>query len=140
MSEKQVQTKTRPFSIRLTEAERAFIETNAGATPLPEYVREILLGEYVAVRRARQTPVKDREPLARTLAALGKSNLGDSLSRLARLAETGALYCDPETLAGLRRASDDIRAMRVMLMQALGKEADPDTSDAFNDSAGRVRQ
>jgi len=83
-------------------------------------------------------PLKDREPLARALAVLGKSQIGDSLSRLARLAETGSLYCDPKTLAGLQRACEDVRAMRTLLMEALGKDTAEKPSATFNEAAGRT--
>ncbi|WP_067223100.1 hypothetical protein [Stappia indica] len=129
-----------PVSIRFSESERAALVARAGSRPVSTYIKGILFGGGVPPRREARSIAPDRELLGRVLAALGQSQLGDSLSRLARLAETGVLYCDPETLAGLRRASDDLRAVRVMLMQALGKEPDPNPSDAFNDAAGRVRQ
>lgn len=140
MSSVQVRRNTRPspVSIRLSDAERSALVARAGQRPVSTYIKAILFGGGVPPRREARSVTPDREALGRVLAALGKSNLGDSLARLARQAETGALYCDPETLAGLRRAADDIRVMRVMLMQALGKEADPGPSDVFNDAAGRV--
>lgn len=127
-----------PVSIRLSESERAALTARAGSVPVSTYIKRSLFGGgSVPPRRSARSITPERELLGRVLAALGKSQLGDSLSRLARLAETGALYCDPETLAGLRRASDDIRAMRRMLMQALSKENDPAFTAAFNDAAGR---
>ena len=127
-----------PVSIRLSEPERAELATRAGTVPVSTYIKRVLFGDGgVPPRRETRRITPEREALGCLLAALGKSQLGNSLARLAKLAETGALYCDPETLAGLRRASDDLRAMRAMLMQALGKETDPDPSAAFNHAAGR---
>ena len=142
MSSVQVRRNTRPspVSIRFSDAERAALAARAGHRPVSTYIKAVLFSDGAPLRHKKRTVTPDREALGRVLAALGKSNLGESLSRLTRLAETGALYCDPQTLAGLRRVADDIRAMRVMLMQALGKEADPDPSDAFNYAAGRGNQ
>lgn len=136
MTERQASAKTRPFSIRLTEAERAFIEKRAGTTPLPTYVREILLGRAAETRRVRQTPLADCKPLAHALAVLGKSGLATSLQSLALMAATGVLYVDGETEAFLRRSCEDVREIRDLLLQALGKEPPehPSAEDAFSEA------
>lgn len=95
------------------------------------------MGESAIARRSRQTPLQDRKLLAQILARLGTYGRGPSLTRLAYLAERGAFYCDDETLRQLRLACQDVTTIRNLLMQALGKQMDPDPSDAFNDVAGR---
>lgn len=96
------------------------------------------MGESAIARRSRQTPLQDQKLLAQILARLGTYGRGPSLTRLAYLAERGAFYCDDETLGQLRLACQDVTTIRNLLMQALGKETDPDPSDAFNDAAGRA--
>jgi hypothetical protein len=61
-----------------------------------------------------------RSCLAEVLACLGSARLANNLNQLAKAANTGALYCDAETKAELIRACDDVRAMRLLLMEALG--------------------
>jgi hypothetical protein len=125
----------------LSDVERAALMARAGNLPVSTYIKRSLFGgSGVPPRRTARVVTVDRELLGRCLAALGKSQIGDSLTRLARLAEAGSLYCDPRTLARLRRACDDVRAMRTLLMQALGKETEVLSSAAFNEAAGRMDQ
>lgn len=134
-------TRIAPISIRFSESERAALLSRAGTVPVSTYIKRVLFGDGgVPPRREARRITPDREALGRLLAALGNSQLGHSLSRLAKLAETGALYCDPETLAGLRRACDDVRAMRALLMQALGKDTKVSLSATFNRAAGGTQQ
>ncbi len=127
-----------PVSIRFSESERAALSARAGNLPISTYVKRVLFGvDMTPPRHAARRVAPERELLGRALAVLGKSQIGDSLSRLARLAEMGSLYCDPETLAGLQRACEDVRAMRTMLVQALGKDATKSPPAAFNEAAGR---
>ena len=116
------QKRPAPFSIRLNEAERALLTARAGDLPVATYIKRTVLGGAPRLQRIPKAASHDRDALARCLAALGRSRLADSLAGLARLAETGALFCDEETLASLRRACDDVRMIRDLLMQALGKE------------------
>ena len=117
------QKRPAPFSIRLNEAERALLTARAGDLPVATYIKRSVLGDGTQrLQRIPKAASHDRDALARCLAALGRSRLADSRAGLARLAETGALVCDEETLASLRRACDDVRMIRDLLMQALGKE------------------
>ena len=129
-----------PLSIRLSDSERAALAAHAGSLPVSTYIKRVVFGRAATPpRRTARDITHDTELLGRCLAALGKSQLADSLARLARMAETGSLYCDPETLANLRRACDDVRTMRGLLMQGLGKELKslpPETSD---EAAGRTQ-
>lgn len=113
--------RAKPFSIRLTESERATLETRASGIPLGVFIRNTLLAETVG-RRARKSPLKDGDSLGRLLGLLGQSEIGASLRQLAAQANAGTLYCDDRTTARLCAACDDIRAMRLLLLEALGKE------------------
>jgi hypothetical protein len=113
--------RAKPFSIRLTENERAGLEARAGGVPLGVFIRNALLAES-AERRARKSPLKDGDVLGRLLGLLGQSEIGASLRQLAGQANAGSLYCDERTRAKLCAACDDIRAMRLLLLEALGKE------------------
>ena len=54
------------------------------------------------------------------LACLGASRIANNLNQLAKHANSGSFYFDRETKAQLGAACEDIRAMRQLLMQALG--------------------
>lgn len=127
-----------PVSIRFSESELEALTGLADGLPVSTYIKQVLFG--VSAPQSRRRTGADRKLLAQILARLGTYGRGPSLTRLAYLAERGAFYCDDETLGQLRLACQDVTIIRNLLMQALGKEADPDPSHAFNDAAGRVRQ
>lgn len=122
MSGVRFMKKTHPFSVRLTEDERRLLEMRADGLPLGSFVRAVLLAEDIGRLRRRSPRVHsvDRKKLAELLGALGASRIANNLNQLAHAANTGNLHFDHETKAAIRRASDDIHAMRLLLMQALG--------------------
>lgn len=112
----------RPFSIRLTDGEKAALQAKAGRVPLGAYARKVLLGNHAETRDAAPpAPRVDAALLARMLAMLGESNLAGNLNTLARHAEAGALIDNEATVTRLRNACDAIVAMRLLLLHALGK-------------------
>lgn len=113
----------RPFSLRLTQAQRQELETRASGMPLGEYIRTQLFAGQTAARpvnRRPNKPVKDHAALAEVLAKLGASRLASNMNQLARAANSGALPVTAETEAELRTACRGIAAMKAMLMTALG--------------------
>ena len=112
-----------PFSLRLTFEERAKLEEAANGMPLGAYIKAALFdGDLKKVRRRGHQPVKDHQALARVLAALGSSRLSSNLNQLARAANTGTLPVHPETEADLRKACQEVMALRADLITALGLE------------------
>jgi hypothetical protein len=111
-----------PFSLRLTYAERARLESEAGDKPLGAYIRERLLGDDAAPRKRRgNSPVRDKEALGRVMGALGQSRLSSSLNQLAKAVNTGSLPVTPETEADLQEACRAVASMRDDLLRAFGK-------------------
>lgn len=112
---------TRPFSIRLTEAEKRLLLERAGRVPLGAYIRNALLsGEAQAKRRRVANAVADDAALARVLAMLGQSRLSNNLNQLAKAVNIGALPVTPETEAEIAEACRAVSAMRGDLVRALG--------------------
>lgn len=109
-----------PFSLRLSEGERARLRAEAGNQPLGSYIRSRLLGDDAAKRRKARRPRLDDKTAARLLGELGRSQLAASLNHLARAAQSGSLPLTPETEAALIKACADIREMRDGLMNAIG--------------------
>jgi hypothetical protein len=116
-----VTPKTFPFSIRLSEADRARLAVEAAGAPLGTYIRSKVLGEGLPLRvRRTGLAVEDRQALGQALALLGKSRLSSNLNQLAHLGNIGALPFTPEVETELLGALEDIRAIRRLLMTALG--------------------
>jgi hypothetical protein len=114
-----------PFSLRLSEADRARLAVEAAGAPLGAYIKAKVLGNAVKVRVRRSgLSVQDRQALGKALALLGQSRIASNLNQLALAANTGSLDLDPETAALLTGALDDVRALRRLLLSALGLKAD----------------
>lgn len=111
----------KPFSVRFSDQERAYLERKAGRKPLGTYIRDELLGDFQTTRKKVQpTPTTDYELLGRIVGLLGKSELAANLCVLATAAESGALYVDEETKTEIFSARADIRDMRLLLLKGLG--------------------
>jgi len=123
MAKAGVTDRAKPFSIRLTPAEKATLEARAGGEPLSVFIRKVLLDDASGRRVIRrQSPVRDGAALGRVLATLGQSGIGKNLNALALQANAGTLYFDENTKAHVRQACDDLRAIRLLLLDALGKQ------------------
>ncbi len=117
---------TAPFSIRLTADERQLLEQAAAGAPLGTYIRSRILDGQTARRKVQRAPVADQAALARVLAQLGQSRLGNNLNQLAKAANMGALIVTPDVTAEFKEACAAVAAMRHDLMRALGlKEPAP---------------
>jgi hypothetical protein len=151
-------TRLPPLSLRLTFAERAFLEKKAGSLPLSSYIKNELFGGSSsgdgprlgapglnmggAPRRVHDST----RLLAQVLAKLGDSQLGPSMAELARAASTGSLYVSDLVEGQLVQACADIAEIRLLLLEALGKRRPAprpnpkNTTEAFNLAAtGKVK-
>lgn len=111
-----------PFSLRLSDAERARLAGEAGGAPLGSYIKAKLLGGAALPVRVRRSglPVEDRQALGQALALLGASRMGPNLDQLAHAAKSGSLVVTAETLHKIDQALADIRDIRRLLLSALG--------------------
>lgn len=109
-----------PFSLRLTEQERAYLTDRANGAPLSSFIKAKLFDKQPLRTRRTGSIIEDREAFAHALALLGKSDLARNVASLARAAEVGALAVDPDTEATLLIASQQIQHIRTMMMIALG--------------------
>lgn len=146
MTERSYGRREAPFSLRLTFEERAKLERSAGSIPVSAYVKSLLFAEDAPhYRSRRKAPEADEKLLAEVLACVGASRIANNLNQLAKAANTGTLYFDADTKADIKRACDDINAMRHLLMRALGvgeERARPvkeSTSQAFVRAAAPPR-
>jgi hypothetical protein len=117
-----------PFSLRLSQDERARLAMEAAGAPLGAYIKAKLLDgpPPVVPRQARASglPMRDRQAFAQALGLLGKSRLSSNLNQIARLANIGALPLNPEVEAELITALREVRSIRALLLAALGLKLD----------------
>lgn len=104
---KRIAPQTKPFSIRLNEAERSRLKREAGSEALGSYMRAKLLGP-------------DKKALAQILAALGSSDLSGSMRDIAQAAQNGALEDSDDLRLSLHSACLTIEKMRDDLVRRLG--------------------
>ncbi len=134
-----------PFSLRLTFEERTALERAAGDLPVATYIKTVLFGVSPPRPARTRSPIKDHKALAEVLACLGASRIANNLNQLAKHANSGSLYFDRETKAQLCSACEDVRAMRQLLMAALGMKqggeppASESTSQGFARASSRKR-
>ena len=112
-------SKTRPFSIRLTDGERDTLRLAAGRKPVGQFARERLL-DAAESRKAARRPNADAAMLSRILATLGRSGLPSSLASLGAAAKAGAIDMTPDLEAQLRTVCTDIQDIKRLLLQGLG--------------------
>lgn len=114
-----------PFSIRLSDEERAILQRKAGKRSLGAYARAKLLGDEEAPRRkAAAKPSVDSVLLGQVLGKLGKSEQVACLFLLLVAAEKNRITMSEKDRAALHAACDDVREVRAVLMSALGLRGD----------------
>lgn len=119
-------SKTRPFSLRFTDEERAYLNKRAGALSLAAYIRLKLFSECETPptrrkpSRKRYSPSAELAVLGHMLGGLGRSELASSLSGIAEAARIGALPVTPELEQELHEACLAVQDMRRELISALG--------------------
>lgn len=120
LSRRKRRKRPAPFSLRLSPAERARLAVEAAGAPLGAYIKEKVFASGPVRSRRAGIGVEDRQALARALALLGGSRLSSNLNQLAYAVNVGALPVTPETEAELYAAARDVRAIRSLLLTALG--------------------
>lgn len=110
-----------PFSLRLSDEERAALEAKAGGRPLAAYIKAAILdGDMQTLRKRRAVPEADQALLAQILARLGQTRTANNLNQIAKHLNQGTLVLDEELVRDLNAAIADVAWMRAILMQALG--------------------
>ena len=110
-----------PFSIRLSEEDRARLAVEAAGAPLGAYIKSKVLGGIPEGRKRRKVlAIKDREALAQALALLGRADLANTLSQIAHAVDIGTYLATSETEAELVAALHAVREIRALVMAALG--------------------
>ena len=131
VSGRQKRKRPSPFTVRLSEAERTYLEKQAGNLSLGSYVRQVLLQDFehkeTQARRRLHKPSVDQQKLSALLAGLGQSRIPHNLNQLAKHANMGTLETSEDTHRQLQEACAAILAMREALFVALNLRCGSDT-------------
>jgi hypothetical protein len=106
-----------PFSLRLSEQERADLKAQADGEPLGYYIKSRLFTGAAHRSRAKRV---DREALGKVLGALGQSRISQNLNQIAKAANIGALPVTPDLLKELHQTCAELKSLRQDIMAALG--------------------
>lgn len=112
--------RSRPLSVRFSDAEKSRLTYLAAGKPLGQFIRERALDGTAEPRRISKPVVKDADALGRLLGQLGQSRLSNNLNQLAKAANLGSLPVTSEVEADLRQACSEVFEMRSLLLAALG--------------------
>ena len=125
-AKKQAKRSSPPATVtlRLTEEERAMLETLALGSSMSAYVRKCVFAEQETTRKAynRPEPVSDKQALAQVLGLLGGSRIANNLNQLAFHANSGSLAIDQEVVDKINEAYAHICVLRSELLKALGSK------------------
>lgn len=98
-----------PFSVRLTEQERAELTKLADGQPLGQFIKDAILQNGVRPPPSRKPRIQDQKLLAKLLGALGQSRIASNINQLAKAANSGSLPVNEEVLQSLHDAVAAIR-------------------------------
>jgi hypothetical protein len=135
----KVQDRSRPLSVRFSDAEKVRLAYLAAGKPLGQFIRERVLDGTSEPRRVSKPVVKDADALGRLLGQLGQSRLANNLNQLAKAANLGSLPVTSEVEADLRQACAEVFEMRSLLLTALGVQIIGQIATAtetFSEAAG----
>ncbi len=110
------QNRPPPLSLRLSAAERAALEKDAGGVPLGTHIKAKLFKQRVR----KKAVVQDAESLARALGLLGQSELFRNLDAIRRGIEAGDLILSADQQEHIASACAAVLLMRNELIKALG--------------------
>lgn len=111
---------TKPFSLRLTEAERADLCSRAGTMPLGAYIKSELFSGRTRAKRSTVATAIDQKSLAKVLALLGQSRISSNINQIAKAANIGTLPLTPDVEADIKEACAHVSEVRNALIDALG--------------------
>lgn len=111
-----------PISLRITPEEREQLQELADGMTLSAYIRACVFSEEAKRRKKRPvSTIEDKQAAAEALALLGQSRIASNLNQLAYHANIGALIVGEVEKSKIAEANEHLAAIRVLLMQALGK-------------------
>lgn len=115
-----------PMTFRATDEQKQEIRDKAGRMPVGAYIRFKVLDMPDPPQMRRRGISSDQEILQEILKELASARLANNLNQIARACNRGQMKVTEETEAAMRQAYQDVRDMRLILLQALGLKAQAD--------------
>lgn len=114
-----------PLSIRVSEAERAWLTEQAAGGSISAFVKQrVFRGSGIApAGRSGGTRIDDATA-AKILAALGQSRIASNLNQLAKAVNIGSLPVNEETERDIREACAAVIQVKAALMTCLRTSSD----------------
>lgn len=110
-----------PYSLRLSDSERAYLKSKAGKLSVHAYIRARIFDDDAPVPSNRKQPrVSDMQALSKVLGGLGRSKIANNLNQIAKAINNGALVVPDGIAQDLSDAVFQIAEMRSDLIKALG--------------------
>jgi len=110
---------SKPFSIRMTPAERARLTEDAAGEPLGAYVKKTLFAPTTKAAARRTMIDNHKVMIAQVLAMVGSSGIADALTTMAVAIKMGTLEDEAEILNALNGAQEELSEIRAALLKAL---------------------
>lgn len=110
---------SKPFSIRLTPAERARLQEDAAGEPLGAYAKKVLFAPTTKAAARRAMIEHHRKLIGQVLAMIGSSGIADALTTLALAIHSGTFEDEGEIRTALERSEAELSEMRAALLKAL---------------------
>ena len=126
-----------PFSLRLSNEERAELTKLAEGRPLGQFIKDAIFAKGLRPASSRKVPHHDRKQLAKLLGALGKSRIASNINQLAKAANSGSLPVNNEVLESLNESVTAIQWMRDTLIKAMGLKPQSQPESEVNDDPQR---
>jgi hypothetical protein len=114
-----------PLSVRLSPEERTRLEALAGKQPIGAFVKSRMFAanDNIPLQPYGRSPVHERKELARILGFLARMDIFLILKELLKAMGNGHIQLKPEIESALNTAFLDLREIRCLLIEALGKKA-----------------
>lgn len=110
---------SKPFSIRMTPAERARLTEDAAGEPLGAYVKKTLFAPTTKAAARRTMIDNHKVMIAQVLAMVGSSGIADALTTMAVAIKMGTLEDEAEILKALNSSQEELAEIRAELLKAL---------------------
>lgn len=110
-----------PYSLRLSDSERAYLKSKADKLSVHAYIRARIFDDDAPVPSNRKKPrVSDMQALSKVLGGLGRSKIANNLNQIAKAINSGTLVVPDSVAQDLANAVLQISEMRSDLIRALG--------------------
>lgn len=111
---------SKPFSIRLTPAERERLREDAAGESSGSYVKKVLFAPTTKAAARRKMIDHHKKLIGQVLAMVGSSGVADALTTMALAIQSGTFEDEAEIKTTLTKAESELSEIRKALLKAFG--------------------